>query len=100
MTNTAMAYQALLDGRGDGFSTDNTEVLAWAIENKGYEVGITSLGNPDTIAPAVQKGNKELLRTLRNLAKRISSTKIMKKHFAQLTVIQLKLMTSWLKVAK
>ena len=30
-------------------------------ENKGYEVGITSLGNPDTIAPAVQKGNKELL---------------------------------------
>ena len=55
------AYQALLDGRGDAFSTDNTEVLAWALENKGYEVGITSLGNPDTIAPAVQKGNKELL---------------------------------------
>ena len=27
----------------------------------GYEVGITSLGDPDTIAPAVQKGNKELL---------------------------------------
>ena len=55
------AYQALLDGRGDAFSTDNTEVLAWALENKGYEVGITSLGDPDTIAPAVQKGNKELL---------------------------------------
>ena len=55
------AYQALLDGRGDAFSTDNTEVLAWALENKDYEVGITSLGNPDTIAPAVQKGNKELL---------------------------------------
>ena len=58
---TYFAYQALLDGRGDAFSTDNTEVLAWALENKGYEVGITSLGNPDTIAPAVQKGNKELL---------------------------------------
>lgn len=55
------AYSALLDGRGDAFSTDNTEVLAWAIENKGFEVGITSLGNVDTIAPAVQKGNKELL---------------------------------------
>ncbi len=55
------AYQALLDGRGDAFSTDNTEVLAWALENKGYEVGISSLGTPDTIAPAVQKGNKELL---------------------------------------
>mgnify|MGYP000962325147 CR=1 FL=1 len=55
------SYQALLDGRGDAFSTDNTEVLAWALENKGFEVGITSLGNPDTIAPAVQKGNQELL---------------------------------------
>ena len=51
------AYQALLDGRGDALSTDNTEVLAWALENKGYEVGITSLGDTDTIAPAVQKGN-------------------------------------------
>ena len=40
------------------FSTDNTEVLAWALENKGYEVGITSLGDPDTIAPAVQKETK------------------------------------------
>ena len=55
------SYQALLDGRGDAFSTDNTEVLAWALENKGFEVGITSLGNPDTIAAAVQKGNQELL---------------------------------------
>lgn len=55
------AYQALLDGRGDALSTDNTEVLAWALENKGYEVGITSLGNIDTIAAAVQKGNTDLL---------------------------------------
>ena len=31
------SYQALLDGRGDAFSTDNTEVLAWALENKGFE---------------------------------------------------------------
>lgn len=58
------AYSALLDGRGDAFSTDNTEVLAWAIENKGYTVGIESLGNLDTIAPAVQKGNTELLNWL------------------------------------
>ena len=28
---------------------------------KDFEVGITSLGNPDTIAAAVQKGNQELL---------------------------------------
>ena len=55
------AYNALLDGRGDAFSTDNTEVLAWALVHKGFKVGIPSLGDLDTIAPAVQKGNKGLL---------------------------------------
>lgn len=55
------AYNALLDGRGDAFSTDNTEVLAWALQNKGFTVGIESLGSLDTIAPAVQKGNTTLL---------------------------------------
>ena len=57
----ADAYNALLDGRGDAFSTDNTEVLAWAKSNKGFKVGITHLGDDDTIAPAVQKGDTELL---------------------------------------
>ncbi|MBQ8836917.1 MAG: cysteine ABC transporter substrate-binding protein [Clostridia bacterium] len=57
----ADAYNALLDGRGDAFSTDNTEVLAWAIQNPGFTVGIDALGNADTIAPAVQKGNTTLL---------------------------------------
>lgn len=55
------AYNALLDGRGDAFSTDNTEVLAWAIQNEGFSVGIESIGNLDTIAPAVSKGNETLL---------------------------------------
>lgn len=57
----ADAYNALLDGRGDAFSTDNTEVLAWALSNPGFSVGIDALGNADTIAPAVQKGNTTLL---------------------------------------
>ena len=51
------AFNALLDGRGDALSTDNTEVLVWALENPGFTVGIESLGSLDTIAPAVQKGN-------------------------------------------
>lgn len=55
------AYNALLDGRGDAFSTDNTEVLAWAIQNPGFTVGIESVGDLDTIAPAVTKGNETLL---------------------------------------
>lgn len=56
----ADAYNALLDGRGDAMSTDNTEVLAWALQNEGFSVGIESLGNSDTIAPAVSKGNDTL----------------------------------------
>lgn len=60
----AEAYAALLDGRGDAFSTDNTEVLAWAIENPGFAVGVETLGDLDTIAPAVQKGNESLLNWL------------------------------------
>lgn len=60
----ADAYNALLDGRGDAFSTDNTEVLAWAIANstdtKSFTVGIDNLGDVDTIAPAVAKGNTTL----------------------------------------
>ena len=60
----AEAYAALLDGRGDAFSTDNTEVLAWASENPGFAVGVETLGDLDTIAPAVQKGNESLLTWL------------------------------------
>ena len=62
----ADAYNALIDGRGDAFSTDNTEVLAWALVNPGFAVGIDALGNMDTIAPAVQKGNTSLLEWLNN----------------------------------
>lgn len=66
------AYDALLDGRGDAFSTDNTEVLAWAIQNKGFTVGIESLGNTDSIAPAVQKGNTELLNWINDEIKSLA----------------------------
>ena len=57
----ADAYNALLDGRGDAFSTDNTEVIAWAKANPGFTVGIDTLGDYDTIAAAVAKGNTSLL---------------------------------------
>jgi polar amino acid transport system substrate-binding protein len=69
------AYNALLDGRGDALSTDNTEVLAWAIENKGYSVGVESLGSIDTIAPAVQKGNTELLQWINDEIKSLADEK-------------------------
>lgn len=75
------AYNALLDGRGDAFSTDNTEVLAWAKEHKGFQVGIKTLGNTDTIAPAVQKGNKELLTWLNNEIHSLAKEKFFHKDF-------------------
>ena len=67
----ADAYNALLDGRGDAFSTDNTEVLAWAKSNPGFTVGIESLGDVDTIAVAVQKGNTDLLDWINNEIKEL-----------------------------
>ena len=73
------AYDALLDGRGDAFSTDNTEVLAWAKQNKGFVVGVESLGDIDTIAPAVQKGNTELLNWLNDEIKTLAKEKFFHK---------------------
>ena len=60
----ADAYNALLDGRGAGLSTDNTEVLAWASVNPGFVVNVAALGDIDSIAPAVAKGNDTLLSWL------------------------------------
>ncbi|RRD06044.1 amino acid ABC transporter substrate-binding protein [Arachnia propionica] len=58
------ATSALTDGRGDAWVTDNTEALAWALGAEGFSAGITSLGDPDTIAGAVPKGNTTLLEWL------------------------------------
>ncbi|MBU3102741.1 cysteine ABC transporter substrate-binding protein [Clostridium gasigenes] len=56
------AFEALKDNRGAALAHDNTLLFAWARENAGYTVGISSLGEEDTIAPAVKKGNEELLQ--------------------------------------
>lgn len=77
------AYDALLDGRGDAFSTDNTEVLAWALQNKGFKVGIESIGNIDTIAAAVQKGNTELLNWLNDEIKSLADEQFFHKDFEE-----------------
>lgn len=67
------AYSALQDGRGDAFSTDNTEVLAWAMQNPGFTVGIETLGSLDTIAPAVTKGNDTLLQFINDDIKALAN---------------------------
>ena len=60
----AEAKTAFENGNGVAWANDNTEVIAFAIENEGYTVGIPSLGDNDTIAPAVTKGNETLLTWL------------------------------------
>jgi polar amino acid transport system substrate-binding protein len=60
----AEAKTALENGNADAWANDNTEVIAFAIENEGFVVGIPSLGSADTIAPAVTKGNESLLNWL------------------------------------
>ncbi len=69
----AAAKTSFENGSGVAWANDNTEVIAYAIENPGYVVGIPSLGSQDTIAPAVSKGNSTLLNWLndeiRNLGK-------------------------------
>ena len=57
----ATAKNALENGNGVAWANDNTEVIAFALQNKGYTVGIPELGSKDTIAPAVSKGNEWLL---------------------------------------
>lgn len=57
----ANAKNAMENGNGAAWANDNTEVIAFASQNKGYTVGIPELGGQDTIAPAVTKGNSTLL---------------------------------------
>ena len=58
------AFEALKDGRGDAMAQDNALLFGWAKENPDYSVALSSLGELDYIAPAVQKGNTELLEWL------------------------------------
>ena len=60
----AEAKTAFENGNGVAWANDNTEVIAFSLENEGYTVGIPSLGDNDTIAPAVTKGNETLLTWL------------------------------------
>ena len=60
----ANAKNALENGNAAAWANDNTEVIAFALQNDEYVVGIPTLGSNDTIAPAVMKGNESLLQWL------------------------------------
>ncbi|MDR0880577.1 MAG: cysteine ABC transporter substrate-binding protein [Clostridioides sp.] len=69
------AFNALLDKRGAALAHDNTLLFAWATQNKGFTTAIASLGSLDTIAPAVHKGNTELLDWLNSEIKTLGNEK-------------------------
>lgn len=66
------AFQALQDGRGDALAHDNTLLFAWSYENAGYKMIESNLGSADVIAPAVAKGNEELLNWLNDEIKTLT----------------------------
>ncbi len=69
----ANAKNAFENGSGVAWANDNTEVIAFALQNKGYTVGIPELGSQDTIAPAVSKGNETLLKWLNDEIKALGN---------------------------
>ena len=55
----ATAKEAFENGTSVAWANDNTEVIAFSLQNKGYTVGIPSIGSNDSTA--VTKGNDTLL---------------------------------------
>ncbi|MFM8792016.1 MAG: transporter substrate-binding domain-containing protein [Solirubrobacterales bacterium] len=54
-------FQAFKDRRVAALADDNSYLFAWTKANPGFTVGIKELGDPSFIAPAVKKGDTELL---------------------------------------
>ena len=74
-------FEALRDGRGDALAHDNTLLFAWAKENPGFSVGIKNLGDQDTIAPAVKKGDTELLNWLNAEIQKLGKEGVLKQAY-------------------
>lgn len=74
-------FEALRDGRGDALAHDNTLLFAWAKENPGFTVGIKNLGDQDTIAPAVKKGDTELLNWLNTEIQKLGKEGVLKQAY-------------------
>jgi polar amino acid transport system substrate-binding protein len=54
-------FQAFKDRRVAALADDNTYLFAWTKSNPGFGMGIKEIGEPSFIAPAVKKGDSNLL---------------------------------------
>ena len=84
----AAAKTAFENGTGVAWANDNTEVIAYAQENEGYVVGISSLGSQDSIAPAVSKGNSTLLDWLNSEIKSLGKENFFHADYEDTLVIE------------
>ena len=82
----ANAKNALENGNAVAWANDNTEVIAYALQNEGYTVGIPSLGSQDTIAPAVTKGNESLLNWINDEIKALAAENFFHKDYEETLV--------------
>ena len=82
----ANAKNALENGNAVAWANDNTEVIAFALQNEGYTVGIPSLGSQDTIAPAVSKGNETLLTWINDEIKALAAENFFHKDYEETLV--------------
>ena len=79
----ANAKTALENGNAAAWANDNTEVIAYALQNQGYTVGIPELGSQDTIAPAVSKGNDTLLEWINEEIKTLADEQFFHKAYEE-----------------
>lgn len=82
----ANAKNALENGNGQAWANDNTEVIAFALQNEGYTVGIPTMGSLDTIAPAVTKGNTTLLEWINEEIKSLEGEQFFHKDYEETLV--------------
>ena len=82
----ANAKNALENGNAVAWANDNTEVIAYALQNEGYTVGIPSLDSQDTIAPAVTKGNESLLNWINDEIKALAAENFFHKDYEETLV--------------
>ncbi|WP_027622994.1 cysteine ABC transporter substrate-binding protein [Clostridium lundense] len=76
-------FGALKDKRGAAIANDNTELIAWAKSNPEFVVGMPTVGGQDTIAPAVAKGNKELLNWINSEIETLGKENFMHKAYEE-----------------
>ncbi len=79
----ATAKEAFQNGTSVAWANDNTEVIAFSLQNKGYTVGIPSLGSSDSIAPAVTQGNDALKDWINEEIKTLGKEKFFHKDYEE-----------------